>query len=223
MKLLFLCISIIAAVTPVSAENAAKRNSDHLAPVDRDDEIINKYRQVLTSKLSITRFDFGRVIIQPSFESESSVSIYSRRAKGGETYYVTYIASRANLWQQTRSARKIEAAQSVGIERIDAELPKPVAELVRDIWIRMLEDRRPRPVWLNMQGRRLEFSLERRRNSPVEAELWLPPPGAKTEALVRLVDSLSTYCQNPSSTRIFLAQKVERQARQLLSQLKSKE
>jgi len=195
---------------------------DHLSPLERLDERTTKYQEFLTTKLGITPFNCGRVVDQPSFGSESVVSVYSQTQNGRLVSYVSCVQAAENLWQRSKSMHDVANAQAVGIKRVDAEIPSAVAEHIKQVWMRMLRDRRPwkRPRLEFELGGYLRFSIQQLHGPALEAELWLPPPGPKTQALVKISDALWEYCKATPAARPAIASKIDREATALLALLK---
>lgn len=225
MKLLPLAFAF-ALVVRVAASDPLDRASlgeDNLVPVDWKIKTEDRYRRLLELKLGITPFDCGRAIMQPSFGGETSVSVYSLLTKNGQrTYCVTYCEAEANFWQRTNGLQHIDAARNVRVRRIDAEIPQQAAGIVKEVWLRMLQDSRPIDPTSRkfvVSGLDVEFSLQRSDDRPVYGDLGLPAQGNKTKALKRLADALVEYCQAAPAKRTAIANKIEREAKQLRTRL----
>jgi hypothetical protein len=106
---------------------------------------------------------------------------------GRRGFYVTSVEAADNLWQRSNSMRDIAKAQAVRIRRIDAEIPRAAAEDIRQVWLRMLRDRRPMKksrIEFELAGY-LRFAIQQPHGEALEAELWLPALGPKTRSLVK--------------------------------------
>ncbi len=224
MKLSSLALAILGMVVLafVRVCSGEQTSTDYLSPLDRVDEKITRYQDFLTAKLGITPFDCGRVVDEPSFEPESIISVYSQMQNGRHAFYVTSVKAAANLWQRSKSMRAIAQAQAVDIKRVDAEIPQTVAEHIRQVWLRMVRERHPweRPRLEFELGGYLRFSIQQLDGPPLEAELWLPPRGPKTRALVKISDALWEYCKAAPANRPAIANEIDREATRLLEQLR---
>ncbi len=216
MKRLFVSI-IFAALATVDAASAAEKKSDYLEPVFRDDPLNNKHLELVTTKLGITPFDYGRLITIPSFVPESCLSMYSTVKSDGRKYYVTYTEATSYLRRLISLRKKSKEDEGTHVKRFDAEISKETAEKVRQIWMQMLKQKRVRPPWNEVQDPILEFSIQRSGKPLLEAQLTMPPLGPKTEALVKLSDALSEYAQAPNDQK---ARAIGEQAKRLLEMLK---
>lgn len=218
-------VSILIAIV-VSVHSAVPSNADHLVAAD-----LNKcrnYRKILVSKLGITPFDCGRAFLMPPFDPEASCSVYRTSKNGQRIYCVTCISVRQNLWQRTDAAHYPARAKNIKAERLDAEIPERTAHLVREVWLRMLQEpsvsrsiASPTRVVL-LDTTDAEFSLERSNAAPLYATLnfSLSFPGKKTKQLVGIWNTLFEYCKVPAEKRSEIASRIEWQASQLLAQLK---
>ena len=212
----------IAGLTSAEARNAHGASADHLSPVDLSDKKTNSYRSLLTQKLGLTPFDCGRVVDDSSLGPEGIVSVYSQVQNRRRVFYVSSVEATANIWQRSNSMRDIAQAKAVGIRRVNAEIPRVVAQHVSEVWLRMLRDQRPferSRVEFELAGY-LQFSIQQTHGARLEGELWLPPQGPKTRALVKISESLWKYCKSSRENRAPIARTIDSEARQLLAQLK---
>jgi hypothetical protein len=172
MRKIFCIVSIAVLIGSFGQRQVAAAIQDPLLIVDLKKE--PNYRKVWTSKLQITPFDCGRLVVLPPFEPEMSISIYCRKtAEEQRSYHVTYIAPETNIWQASDGMRHPQRAQAVGTRRIDAEIPESTALLLRKLWLRMLTGIRHsaadigRSEVVPMDAATLEWSLERRSDPPL--------------------------------------------------------
>jgi hypothetical protein len=141
---------------------------------------------------------------------------------GRRGFYVTSVEAADNLWQRSNSMRDIAKAQAVRIRRIDAEIPRAAAEDIRQVWLRMLRDRRPMKksrIEFELAGY-LRFAIQQPHGEALEAELWLPALGPKTRSLVKISEALWEYCKATPANRRQIASKIDHEADWLLAQLK---
>lgn len=180
---LFSATLIIIAAHLFGARVIAAPSFDHLEPTHLGG--YPKYRKLLIAKLGVTPFDYGRSILLPFGEPEASQSIYSKSTKDRRTYFVTRVSSERDLWDLTEGGRYPERAASVRIDRIDIEIPARTAELLRQVWLGMLDGpQKPRPTpspsppkrgaaakseerFVLMDPSFLEFSISRSDNAPL--------------------------------------------------------
>lgn len=195
--------------------------NDHLAPIRWNWD--QMYRQLLTKKLGVTPFAYGRVFIKPSFEAESSISLFCNTAPKGEKCYVTYLVAAKNLWQATNGGNIPENAKSVKVRRVDIEIPKEAADAVKDAFSQMLlrtkshsrGDERALPI----DATNVEFALQRGGNRPLAAQAnpFLPRQGKNVTKLLELAQDLESYCKVESSKRPLIKVTIERKAKELIS------
>lgn len=215
---------LIAAV--VRVQSAVPPDADYLSPVDLRE--YRNYRKILASKLEITQFNCGRSVFLPPFDSESSTSVYWTLKNGQRTYYVTWLSVRESLWQRIDGGHYPARAKSIETDRRDAEIPRETAELVRDACLRMLQGPHgvrpipPLPGVLSMDSTYLEISIDMPNRSPLYGRLDFSRsfPGKKTKRLANMWNALYEYCKASTEKRPKIASQIERQAEQLLRQLK---
>lgn len=219
---LALGIITISVLTSADVRAARRGNFDHLSPLDFGDKKMNSYRSFLSQKLGLTPFDCGRVVDDASLGPEGMVSVYSRVQNDGRNFCVSSTEATVNIWQHSNSMRDIAQAQAVRIRRVDVEISAVVAEHIRQVWLRMLRRERPLKrsrIEFELAGY-LRFSIQRPHGAQLEGELWLPPQGPKTQALVEISENLWKYCKASPAGRLAIATTIDREARQLLAQLK---
>jgi hypothetical protein len=200
---------------------------DHLEPQPFRAHL--KYRKVLLSKLGVTPYNHGRLIVLPFSDREDSQSVYSRSSKGRRIYYITRISSEESLWNRTDGGRYPERARSVKTHRIDIEMPERTAELLRQVWLGMLEGPQgPRPtpppnphILPQLHPMYFEFSIERADGAPLVGALNLSAgsSGEKTKRLVELSEEIYHYCIAQPAKRPAIAKKIDEKAQNLLGLL----
>lgn len=186
-----------------------------------------EYRKIWLEKIAATPFDCGRVTLLFPFDPESCISVYTQQSAQGRVYRVTCAWPETNLWQRTDGGRHPQRAKNVKINRIDADIPEKTAELLRAVWLRMLQGARHGTPDLKdwqvipQDSPDIEWSLERPGNSSIYGQLnkYKANAGKKVDAFLRLSnDSLLDYCRATQSQRRTLAREIERKAMELLSQ-----
>ena len=226
MKGLCLVLPLLMLVKTVTSHMAddIRHDQDYLQPTDRSDDKLTKYRHLLESKLGITPFDSGRVIMPAGLGGrDASVSIYSQRIKDGtRTYWITSVETN-NLWEQTNGVRNIEKAQNVKVRRVDAPIPEKTAQLLKRVWSHMLTHvRAPQAKWIQNEliGVAMDFSIQRNNAAPLRGEFHFKPlQGTRTYALMELSEALFDYSQAGGTKRVGIGTRIERDAKQLLARL----
>src|SRR5262245_30595005 len=205
---------------------AAPSGRDRLFEVDLKE--FPRYRLIRLSKLGPTPFDCGRMMVEPAFAPEYSVSVYSRpSASGPRKYFVTYLTADRNLSQTTDAGGHANEAEAAKIRRVDCEISASAAHLTRQVWTQMLSGgQRPAPMQQedaarSTDARIAEFSIQLPHDKILAGEFPVElPSGRKTRTLVELGDTLVDYCKAKSADRQTIAAKLERTATRLLETLK---
>ena len=180
---------------------AAPSESDRLFQVDLKE--FPRYRLIWLNKLGPTPFDCGRMMVEPAFAPEYSVSVYSQpSATRQRRYFVTYVTADRSLWQATDAGRHAKEAEPAKIRRVDCEIPSSAAHLAKQAWIQMLSgSQRPRPMRKEDAARSTdatiaEFSIQLAHGKTLYGEFPVElPPGRKARALIELGDILSTIAK----------------------------
>ena len=220
---------------------------DHLEPEPAYLSEHPNYRKVLISKLGVTPFDCGRLLALPFPGGEASQSVYSKSSNGRRVYYVTRISSEKNLWDLTDGGRHPEMARSVKTQRIDAEIPQNTAELLRQVWLGMLEgSQKPRPTpppnhAILVDASFFEFSIQRTDRPPLvgvlnisagyagkerttapalpRADRNVPGYGDRLRLLVEVSEAVYQYCVAEPAERSAIAKKIDHKVTRLLEML----
>ena len=187
-----------------------------------------KYRTVSMAKLNPTPFNYARMMVEPAFAPEYSVSVYSQSIRPNRVKcVVTYIIADQNLWQATDIARQPQRAKGVKTRRIDCEIPKQTAENVNQAWIGMLSgDQHPRPMRPEDAARTTdatiaEFSVQLPRGETLYGEMRVElPEGRKTKALLEVANGLIDYCKAKPANHTAIARQIDRKAKGLLQMLR---
>jgi hypothetical protein len=202
---------------------------DHLVPIDPSWS--PKFRRILAEKLGTTAFNCGRIVIRPPFQKpEESVSVYSAQSpKQQPTYFVTYIVAKENIWDRTDGGDSPERANGVNVQRVDAKIPEKTAELIKEVWLRMLEgvhgqfppqgeEREVVPGDATL----IEFSLQRPHGTALygQVNVFLEAQRKNVKALMRLSDDLVAYCKAHPANRPAIASKIDDESTRLLAELK---
>jgi hypothetical protein len=208
-----------------AAQLSATALPDRLMPLEPGEA---KYRALLRQKLCLTPFDCGRIIVMPPFQkSEITVSIYSRRSAAGATeYYATSVEAADNLRDWSDAGRVPSRAKRLKVRRIDAPIPAKTAQLLGDVWTRMLAHTQspaePRALDLSyMDATMLEFCMGTQARARCGELDWVPTLPKKTHLLSDFAVTLPDYCAARADARPALAKRLDQQATALLNLLKS--
>jgi len=216
--------AVVLLILTVTAALSAAAVPDQPRPVDPQEA---KYRALLYQKLCLTPFDCGRIIVMPPFQkSEISVSIYSRRCSAGAIeYYATSVEAADNLRDSSDAGRFPDRAKRVKVRRIDAPIPEKTAQLLKQVWLRMLNHVQ-RPADLDMLGfvytdpTELEFCIGTQTRVSCRETPWAPSLPKKMLLFTDLAETLPNYCAAHAAARSALAQELDRRAGALLRMLK---
>ena len=229
MKKLFLIGFLIFGLP--SARNssfAASSASDCLYQVDLAQ--FRKYRALWTAKFGPTPFNYARMMAEPAFAPEYSVSVYSQSSRPDQAkYVVTYIVGDQNLWQATDIAKQPQRAKGVKTRRTDCEISEQTAEKVKQAWIAMLSvDQHPKPMPKEVVGRATdatvaEFSIQSSHGEALYGEVAVElAEGRKTRGLLEVANALIEYCKATPAERPVIASQIDRKANRVLELLKHK-
>lgn len=120
-KLLLMGLSVLWFLFTANASLTAPSANDRLFQVDLEE--FPRYRALWLGRLGPTSFNYARMMVQPAFAPEYSVSAYSRQdGRGQVRYVVTYVALDRSLWQTTDIGRHPKEAEVVQIRRVDCEI-----------------------------------------------------------------------------------------------------
>jgi hypothetical protein len=126
-----LLIFVLLLLTALSA--AAKLPLEYLAKLENIQP--GKYGEVLTQYLLFTPGDFGRVVILPSFKTETAVSVYSvpnpGSSKAGFIYRITVTFANESLWDMIQGSSPIK---DPSISRHDLDIDADLAFAVQRAW-----------------------------------------------------------------------------------------
>src|SRR5204863_6400631 len=90
---------------------------------------------VLTQYLLITPADFGRMVLMPSFKTETAVSVYSVPPSGpskvGSIYRITVTFANESLWEMTQGS---SSTKDPRISRHDLDIDADLAFAIQRAW-----------------------------------------------------------------------------------------
>jgi hypothetical protein len=218
-----LILTLIVAIDLVLPHRASSRDQhDHLALPNA--KLFARYKEILASRLGVTPFDFGRVIVSPAFEPEYSISIYKGTAVQQPAYRVTYMATTESIWALTNGGNDLNDIERVRVRRADSEIPESTATILKQVWMRMLKQAHgqtpPAGEWgrIPMDSTSIEWYLQSPNRRAESAELNnYYPIGPNTRAFVNLTtENLVRYCKADPKQRNAIARTIEADARKLL-------
>src|SRR5437762_7708164 len=98
--------AIVASILFTALCTAAGSPPEYLTKIENIQP--GKYGAVLTQYLLITPADFGRMVLMPSFKTETAVSVYSVPPSGpskvGSIYRITVTFANESLWEMTQGS-----------------------------------------------------------------------------------------------------------------------
>jgi hypothetical protein len=158
-KLLLVGLLLLGLPFARNSSFGAKSANDCLYQVDLAQ--FPKYRALWMAKLGPTPFNYARMMVEPAFAPDYSVSVYSRSLGRDQVkYIVRYIAADKNLWQATDIGKQPQRANGVKTRQIDCEISKQTADRVKQAWIGMLSgDQHPKPMREEDAGRATDATL----------------------------------------------------------------
>ena len=209
----------------MASQAISSSNNDHLA-VLRTSEF-PRYHKLLISKLGATPYDVGRVLVCPAFGPEYSVSVYTKRMAGKRRYRITWIGATQTIWGSTNGGNDERGILEVNTSRVDADISKSTAELLEEVWSRMLDQAKgktpPTGNWqkIPVDSTNIEWYQQTSRDNLAAAKLNnYIPIGPKTAQFVRLTtELLPKYCKARTDARQALTQAIESDARKLLGKI----
>lgn len=200
---------------------SATANTDHLSLLNAKENA--SYRTLIDRYLCRTPYDFGRVIVSPSFEPEFSISIYNTNRGAGTR--ITLVKAIKNIYQSTDGAQRI-ATRGIEVSRTDALFPQSAATAVRDIIREMVHRAKghtppPMTEWelVPTDGTTVEWFLPATQPSGAQLNNYMRQ-NASTRVFVDMTTTkLREYCDADASKRPAIAQDIEATANQLLKKM----
>ena len=192
----------------VAAASSLAASNDHLVPRSKSSP---EYHQLVRTRLGITSFDCGRIIVTPDLGPEGAVSVYSKNGR----YYVTETAASGHGFWQARETR-----ERIKVVRVDAEISAPTAKAIRQSFATLLRDVRPdasaRTV-LAADVHLSEVSLQTA-NGVLSADVPREAAGPRTKAVELCFQALVNYCEAPPLKRKSLEQVILNSSRPVVAE-----
>jgi len=204
----------------ISAQASATENTsevDSLLRVNKEE--MKEVRDALTQLLFLTPANCGRMLVRPSSAPEHAVAVYSRH---NSAYYVSATAASTSVWLALD--KRQQAISEIKVKRWDARIPPSTALAIKSLWKSSLDhvgDTNLAPYSLEpLDATIVEFSLRAKGQRRVGE---LPPePGKHMTDLEQIGLLLSEYAKSPKAQRSLLAEKIERDANELLKQMRER-
>ncbi|MDQ2866879.1 MAG: hypothetical protein M3R59_00470 [Verrucomicrobiota bacterium] len=220
--LVFLCHGFCVAI-----QGAAPTHLD--AIVKPDFETSRAFELIWPSKLSLTLYNCGRVIVFPYGEPEYSVSVYSAASPSGKVEYrIAFVHLSGNLWEATDAGSRPSGAAGIKVLRKEATLPETTGVILRELWEKMLKPvhqkmpqlQEAEVIPMDSTHYRWALSLHGTHILEGEANSYLRRLDWKTEEFLKLTAyDLRDYCQASVTERAHLAVKIEKRAKRILASL----
>lgn len=220
MRIFYLAAAGLLLIA-LAKETQGSDNDDRLLLIEKDEEAKEPgltYRRRYEQKLFVTPGDVARYFFSPAFrEPEMAASVYRKAAKRGGlpgSYWVTATKASQRIWSTTRDPRTID------VTRNDAPLPESTAKRVKQVWLEMLSQARPRHR-LELEGDSdiIIFSASTATGKDLRARLYRLE--SKTQGMVNLGDQLIEYAAAPAAERPARAKAIEQELQKLQKELGS--
>src|SRR5579884_354318 len=183
-------VFVTSAALASSQPDATTGPTDHLIPPTS--EIDAAYKTLLSQKLFVTPANYVRVVIMPS-------------SSAGETAIAIYSGTRAS------------GQRNVFLTRTNAPFPSSAALAVSEAFDEMIARTKPLEPGnrIVLDGTNVEFEVQRGAQTSRRGLLTPYAKGQFTQALHRLTELLTNYCDAGPGKREQLAREVEAEANQL--------
>ncbi len=212
-------VFVTSAALASSPPDATAGPTDHLIPPTS--EIDAAYRTLLSQKLFVTPANYARVVIMPSSSAgETAIAIYSgTQASGQRNVFLTCTKADTNLWYSVSPSNPSRGTQpSIKVTRTDAPFPSSAALAVSAAFDEMIARTKPLEPGnrIVVDGTNVEFEVQRGAQTSRRGLLTPYAKGQFTQALHRLTELLTNYCDAGPGKREQLAREVEAEANQLV-------
>jgi hypothetical protein len=208
----YLCfVSLFIASASAERRIGNSDGFDHLIPVDG---IMDPaYEQLLVKRLFLGAPDLLRIIaITPSARGESGIAIRDA-IDGSGNIFVTWTQAKRNLWSATVDTnRKIARSPAIGVNRLEARLPKLTALGVIESMKRVLQRTGPPGKTENviLDGTFFEITVSAQaKGGPTRGLLNDNAYGKDVTALRKLIQLLEVYCHAKHSRHPELLKKLQ--------------
>jgi hypothetical protein len=199
-----------------AVKRAAKRVADSGASsTSSGSEQKKTYREIVESKLFLTRADCARLSLRSLSKPEKALSVYSQRRSrsiGRRSYYLTITEASKSIYQAVQE----NDMRTIAVDRRTAPIPQRTAVVLKGLWKKLLAHANPSdaPPQFSVDGEAIEFSLDA---APCPVSMDEIPLVGKEEsvALEQLRDLLMKYCTTESSERAVLARRIREDAKGL--------
>lgn len=219
-RVLFSCLLYSALLCAASASPKASalsgcgaHDGDHLVPIVFESDL--NYRTVLVNKLFLSTSEYGRALIMPSSDGESSVAVYS--SKNGamkEEAHVSYTQAERNIRNaQSRENSSRDDIEQMKVKQIDVAIPRETAFAVAAAWSKMLCRTALYPVTADdrpiIHATTVEFSLVKLETTVLYGQIDQGHKTQHVEALYKIAELLISYCKAQPDSRPALASEIK--------------
>jgi hypothetical protein len=202
----------------LQSDPAVLQEPDHLVPVDpHPGEWSTRYTADLRSRLKLDRYFFAQMVVRPSFSGEYAVQLHGSEDEGhlpfelATKFFLTWSAAGESIWYASPENNEAHQQKAVTVTTTTAELPKPLATRIAQMWRRMLlQTHYPEEEATGLDGVVWEFGAWGR-----YGETWSPSQRKSPLLLIELGDSLIRYCKAAPAERTAAAKEIEKKAAQL--------
>lgn len=197
--------------------SAQSPRKDHLVPVQREEGLSLRYKQLYERKLFLTLGEIARYVRLPGLTgTELSVSIYRGPAKASVgPYKVTATIASGRLWDTLPEMTYRIDPSTIKIRRMDASLPEATATLIHQAWLAKIQKMRDPPAdEFRLDSEHHIFSVLDSNGKLRRAEAYYN--WEETRLMIEIGEALLEYCAMTPPAREKAARKIERQAKALM-------
>ena len=204
---------------------------DHLLPIETVDtttgRLTNKndikdrrYLEVLQEQLFLTPGKAARCVLMPAFGPEFVIAVDEHDTNHASKYTVTLTKAGRSLYHTLAQGKD---PSTVVVTRHDTELRADTGDLIKAVWLAMLQQTRAHPSQSNLIGVDNDQILVScaSQSGPVLWGRFPPKGGEKIRNMDELADLLFRLCTAPRSSHDALEQKVQKRCKELLQALPS--
>ncbi|PYJ84135.1 MAG: hypothetical protein DME22_13885 [Verrucomicrobia bacterium] len=199
--LLFTTVNVVFAEDPLELQQGDQ--PDHLEPVPLRS---GEYSRMIEERLLVTTGDYGRMILLPSFEGETAISIYGsdfteEYPKQPRTFHITVTKADKSLYLTLPRGHHKDPGPRPKIIRLDVKIDRDFAVAIQRAWATMLLNTRyPLKSYAGLDGFTAQFSVFVRGAGVLHGQIWSPNHGLPKE-FVEIGRQLIDYCSTSEKER----------------------
>ena len=208
-------------VSPPAKEDSKQvvfSEPDHLLPVDPyPGDWHVRYTQQLAEHFKLNESFDARMLIRPSFDAESVISLHREKkdpnepfSEKKEDYLLTYscTTSEKNIWYSMPENNDQKEQKKVTVSVVTTAMPKDLALRVLKVWERMMRRTSYNsPSLAGLDGTIFEFSMP-----GMYGETWSPNHRKSPLLFIELGASLIDYCKADDAGRVAARKSIEGKA-----------